>query len=474
MNNKGFAITTIIYGILILFMLLLVSLLGILSVYRNNLEKLVENENGTRDIVTINKNVITNFSEVSGRGLYCLNATCEYIGNGEAMVQEYLTPGTVYNFSYTAMTTGYYQIEAWGAQGGGPSGGKGAYTSGVIYLNRYDVLYIYVGNYISQYSGNCSQISPAYNCSTKISCSSGGGATDIRLVSGVWNDATSLNSRIMVAAGGGGYLYTGSGGIGGALIGGDGVGKGASANYFAGRGSSQTSGEAFGVTIGSTTLGGNGYYSGHSGAGGNAGGGSSFISGYAGVNAITSENDRTHTNNTLHYSYKYFVDGKMQGGVNSGNGKVKITYISRNYSRINNNLNNVRYVKDCINGNATDNTNRWNEIQVIKNGANIAKNKTVSTLDGTTLNNSSYVTDGDIGEVAGTSSSYAATSCIVIDLGHIKSVDEIAVWHSWYSSYANTKNNATYVSSDNNTWIQVLSNNSVETSNGKRVNAWNS
>lgn len=51
LNNKGFAITTILYGMLILFMLLFVSLLGILAQYKNNLEKLVENMNGARDIV---------------------------------------------------------------------------------------------------------------------------------------------------------------------------------------------------------------------------------------------------------------------------------------------------------------------------------------------------------------------------------------------------------------------------------------
>lgn len=51
MNNKGFAITTIIYGTLVLFLLLLISMLGILSSYKDRLEILVENTNGARDIV---------------------------------------------------------------------------------------------------------------------------------------------------------------------------------------------------------------------------------------------------------------------------------------------------------------------------------------------------------------------------------------------------------------------------------------
>ena len=42
LNNKGFAISTVLYGTLILFLMLFLSLLGILSQYKSNLEKLVE------------------------------------------------------------------------------------------------------------------------------------------------------------------------------------------------------------------------------------------------------------------------------------------------------------------------------------------------------------------------------------------------------------------------------------------------
>lgn len=51
MNNKGFAITTILYGVLILFLMLLVSMLGILSTYKDRLELLIESNNGARDII---------------------------------------------------------------------------------------------------------------------------------------------------------------------------------------------------------------------------------------------------------------------------------------------------------------------------------------------------------------------------------------------------------------------------------------
>ena len=64
MNNKGFAITTILYGVLILFLLLLVSMLGILSTYKSRLGLLVDSNNGARDIV--NEKYI-NFLEESNK-----------------------------------------------------------------------------------------------------------------------------------------------------------------------------------------------------------------------------------------------------------------------------------------------------------------------------------------------------------------------------------------------------------------------
>ena len=51
MNNKGFAITTILYGTLILFLMLFLSMLGILSSYKDRINMLVENNNGARDII---------------------------------------------------------------------------------------------------------------------------------------------------------------------------------------------------------------------------------------------------------------------------------------------------------------------------------------------------------------------------------------------------------------------------------------
>lgn len=90
MNNKGFAITTILYGLLILFCLLLVSILGILTTYRGNLEKLIDNTAGSRDTITMrpirNYNTLQDVKNDASavRGLYCFsNNTCKYVSNRE-------------------------------------------------------------------------------------------------------------------------------------------------------------------------------------------------------------------------------------------------------------------------------------------------------------------------------------------------------------------------------------------------------
>ena len=49
-DNRGFAITTVIFGVLVLFMLLLLSLLGMLSNYLNSLDILMDSVNGTRNM----------------------------------------------------------------------------------------------------------------------------------------------------------------------------------------------------------------------------------------------------------------------------------------------------------------------------------------------------------------------------------------------------------------------------------------
>jgi len=56
LNNKGFAITIVLYGTFILFLLLILSLLGILSTYKLRLEKVMDE---TKDIINQDTMVLT-------------------------------------------------------------------------------------------------------------------------------------------------------------------------------------------------------------------------------------------------------------------------------------------------------------------------------------------------------------------------------------------------------------------------------
>ncbi|HDN2506054.1 TPA: hypothetical protein P1K36_003724 [Clostridioides difficile] len=119
---------------------------------------------------------------------------------------------------------GKYKFECWGARGGAlgtpfESGfyyGKGGYCSGEITLKKETTLYLYVG--LDGRKGY-----PFNGGGYAASCS-GGGATDIRLVGGTWDNEQSLLSRIIVAGGGGGCYDTYDGGGGGGLKGGMGRG----------------------------------------------------------------------------------------------------------------------------------------------------------------------------------------------------------------------------------------------------------
>ena len=289
-----------------------------------------------------------------------------------------------YNFENTYQTfkaphTGSYKIELWGAQGGYYNGtSKGGYTAGNINLTKNDTIYLYVGEF--KYSRSNYETFNGGRSSND--GQPGGGATDIRLIANSsWKDAASLNSRIMVAAGGGASCGTDSNsGYGGGLLGGVSFIVG-SENYASSSATQTQAGvtkhncgtmydSGFGVG-GSCAGGGGGYWGGAGSAGltyGGGSGGSSFISGHNGCVAIKAADDRSPrlgTNNaacddgttditcSYHYSgYKFtntvMIDGQgykwttergsevvgmpthdgtgtMTG--NSGNGYAKITYL---------------------------------------------------------------------------------------------------------------------------------------------------
>ena len=277
--------------------------------------------------------------------------------------------------TYVVRKNGTYKIEVWGAAGGASWGNNtikyssvnGGYASGNIDLVAGDVLYVYVGE--KGHDGAPNDGKPAtFNGGGGSSNDgqgegnngetggSGGGATDIRLVSGKWDNISSLASRIMVAGGAGGASWTYAPGVGGGIKGGDSL---SSLNA----GGTQTTGYQFG--IGKTGVGaingdglgggGGGYWGGTVGTSGDhsetASGGSGYISGHLGCVAIKSENEivpktgcsdgTTDVTCSYHYSGKTFTnttllagnelmpthDGSSTMTGNSGDGYAKITYV---------------------------------------------------------------------------------------------------------------------------------------------------
>lgn len=271
---------------------------------------------------TINGNKITINGDASIKANYSSTIKTEfaYTGNNEKFV---------------APVDGIYKIELWGASPNNDynsytkaNAAYGGYTAGNIELKQGDTLYVYVGG--SGTTFNC--------CTSQGNLTKSGGATDVRLINGEWNDATSLNSRIMVA-GGGGTSYRDNSAQGGSNAGGLSSYKATVGNSWISYPSDQTSsGTATSGTKGGFGYGGvkgndiyssgaGGYWGGSAGPGG--AGGSSFISGHTGCVAIssqTSTSPRTGTNGascttgttdnlcSVHYSNMIFTDTVMIDG----------------------------------------------------------------------------------------------------------------------------------------------------------------
>ena len=299
--------------------------------------------------------------------------------NAPVVTHEYEL-GHVWNFDYTGDVqtftvpeSGTYKVELWGAQGGNATirdpnvtfvGGLGGYVSGKTSFEKNKSIYIYVGA-VGQSVTSTVGTNISYNGggSTYNFGGAGGGATDIRYFSTTptssdlnWDSTNGLNSRIMVAGGGGGANNRGEGygdghgGIGGGLIGGipESLNHTNGYGYVLPTGGTQTSGGTttgvgnlssysksggFGygathdATLSAQSGGGSGYYGGAAANMNGGAGGSSFISGYVGSLAIkegsTSEpralkDGCTSSSRSVecatHYSGLKFTDGVMIDG----------------------------------------------------------------------------------------------------------------------------------------------------------------
>ena len=261
--------------------------------------------------------------------------------------------GRPYSFVFKP---GIYLFELFGASGGGSQPGFGAYVSGITSIKERTKMHIYVGQ--KGFIGT----TPSYNgggSGTDLvngvdGGTSGGGSTDIRLKGGVWNDFSSLKSRIMVAGAGGGSqksIYITKGGDAGILAGFDGESSGSTVVSSKGglqkepgkKGTGEyKNGIDGGFGVGANAKpgpngcgGGSGYFGGGSGAVsngvvGSGAGGSSFISGYEGCKAIqrsATKDNPVFYEHQYHYSGYYFsnitaLDGSMTRWDNDGLARI--------------------------------------------------------------------------------------------------------------------------------------------------------
>jgi len=229
---------------------------------------------------------------------------------------------TTFNYTgavqtYTATSTGTLHIDMAGAKGGNyasvsvsegehsassnpQAGGKGGRVVCSLAVTAGQVLNIYVGG-AGQTQTAWANAAGGFNGggvgttdgSLSVMAGGGGGATDIRI------GGTSLSDRVLVAGGGGGAGYAGTGvnahngGNGGGLTGANGFFYGANGDARCGFGGTPTSGGAGGVYVSAAASGslgnggmgaspslggggGGGYYGGGGGSYSGGGGGSSF------------------------------------------------------------------------------------------------------------------------------------------------------------------------------------------------------
>ena len=133
---------------------------------------------------------------------------------------------TEWNFDFKAeaqpitLKAGKYKLECWGAHGkvwDGDSQSSGGYSYGELTLKKETTLYVYTGA-----TGSSNKYEKfTFNGGGLGVNNGGGGATDIRLVNGDWNNEQGLLSRIIVAGGGGGAFSKTPAGKGGGFKGGN-------------------------------------------------------------------------------------------------------------------------------------------------------------------------------------------------------------------------------------------------------------
>ncbi len=181
MNNKGYAITSVIYGILLIFLFVVFATLSILITRGNTLNKIKKNALntvvGNNDTLTV-PYYVANFSNINVTSDASSHGTVDYnafvispygydvtstlsgnsinytvMDNGVSIASfsKTLVSGSeavVTNYDYTSkiekvmLEPGIYKLEAWGGE---TLGATGVYASGYVTLSKRTILYVNVG-----------------------------------------------------------------------------------------------------------------------------------------------------------------------------------------------------------------------------------------------------------------------------------------------------------------------------------------
>lgn len=111
---------------------------------------------------------------------------------------------------------------------------------------------------------------------------------------------------------------------------------------------------------------------------------------------------------------------------NWGNGKAVITDLEKTSTKkADKTLDNVRYIKSCLNGSSSNTINHWVEIMAMKGNNNVALNKTV--LGTKSVTRSTYIVDGDI-DTARYAQISSGLNCVIVDLEQHYDLDEVKLW----------------------------------------------
>lgn len=154
------------------------------------------------------------------------------------------------------------------------------------------------------------------------------------------------------------------------------------------------------------------------------------------VASVSSDNYQIMDN----YNNKIISNIKFSRNVNNEAGRIEVSY--QNNVRLNDSLNRVKYIKDCVNSPEAI----WTEIQAVVDGENKALNKKIINEQGiSNIDGYEYTNIVDNSKQSFAVAYSDSEQCVIVDLERTYNLDRINILHKEGSiAYGNK----TYVSSD--------------------------